>query len=125
MLSLFLLVPLVYAVNVTHYAPRSTNLNNLTYVLNGTTDAPGIFNTSTTPDSEYGTYNWCNMPHVRVREYVCGQPKYQYFRIDSNMVVQNSLLEIHPRIRRGHSEAPQANTVCIQHVLQRGRGVEL
>jgi len=51
-----------------HYPPASTNINNLTYVFNGS-GAPGIFNSSTTPNSQYGTYNWCNMPHVRQREY--------------------------------------------------------
>lgn len=51
-----------------HYPPASTNINNLTFVLNGS-GAPGIFTSSNTPDSEYGIYNWCNMPHVRQREY--------------------------------------------------------
>ncbi|KAF8877945.1 phosphoglycerate mutase-like protein, partial [Gymnopilus junonius] len=51
-----------------HYPPASTNINNLTFVFNGS-GAPGIFTSSNTPDSEYGVYNWCNMPHVRQREY--------------------------------------------------------
>ncbi|KAJ7632142.1 phosphoglycerate mutase-like protein [Roridomyces roridus] len=51
-----------------HYPPTQSNVNNLTFVLNGT-GAPGIFNSSTTPDKSYGEYNWCNMPHVREREY--------------------------------------------------------
>jgi 2-phosphoxylose phosphatase len=54
--------------DVVHYPPSSTNINNLGFVLNGT-GAPGIYNTSTTPDQIYGTYNWCNMPHVRTKEY--------------------------------------------------------
>jgi acid phosphatase len=54
---------------VVHYPPSSTNVNNLTFVLQGT-GAPGIFNSSTTPNKEYGIYNWCNMPHVRTREYL-------------------------------------------------------
>ncbi|THU98971.1 phosphoglycerate mutase-like protein [Dendrothele bispora CBS 962.96] len=53
---------------VVHYPPNSTNINNLTFAINGT-GAPGIFNSSTTPDNLYGIYNWCNMPHVRAREY--------------------------------------------------------
>ncbi|KAG6890056.1 hypothetical protein C0995_012514 [Termitomyces sp. Mi166 len=56
------------AVNVVHYPPQSSNINNLTFVLNGS-GAPGIFNSSTTPNELYGEYNWCNMPHVRTREY--------------------------------------------------------
>ena len=53
---------------LTHYPPNSSNINNLAYVINGTS-APGIYNSSDTPDAEYGIYNWCNMPHVRAREY--------------------------------------------------------
>jgi 2-phosphoxylose phosphatase len=56
------------AINVTHYAPSNNNINNLTFALTGT-GAPGIFSSSNTPDAEYGIYNWCNMPHVRTREY--------------------------------------------------------
>ncbi|KAK0474426.1 hypothetical protein IW261DRAFT_1568805 [Armillaria novae-zelandiae] len=78
MLSLILLVPLVYAVNVTHYAPCSTNINNLTYVLNGTTNALGIYNTSMMPDSEYGTTTGA----------IC-------LMFASENTLQNSLLEIH------------------------------
>ncbi|CAK5279449.1 unnamed protein product [Mycena citricolor] len=53
---------------VVHYPPIQSNINNLTFVLTGT-GAPGIYNSSTTPDALYGEYNWCNMPHVRPREY--------------------------------------------------------
>ncbi|KAJ7684608.1 phosphoglycerate mutase-like protein [Mycena polygramma] len=53
---------------VVHYPPAQTNVNNLTFALNGT-GAPGIFNSSTVADKSYGEYNWCNMPHVRPREY--------------------------------------------------------
>ncbi|KAK0216898.1 phosphoglycerate mutase-like protein [Armillaria fumosa] len=104
MLSLILFVPLVYAVNVIHYAPRSTNVNNLTYVLNGTTNAPGIFNTSTTPDSEYGTYNWCNMPHVRVREYVTPSSKYT--------------LEYVEVIQRHHKRTPYASNTFFKEDVE-------
>lgn len=37
------------------YAPDSTNINSLAFAVNGT-GAPGIFNSSYTPDSQYGTY---------------------------------------------------------------------
>ncbi|KAF9450832.1 histidine phosphatase [Macrolepiota fuliginosa MF-IS2] len=53
---------------VVHFPPSSTNINNLTFALSGT-GPPGIFNSSVTPNKEYGTYNWCNMPHVRTKEY--------------------------------------------------------
>ncbi|KIH86330.1 acid phosphatase [Sporothrix brasiliensis 5110] len=54
------------------YAPRVSDLNNLTVALSSsTTGIYGFyFNGSTTPDGAYGTYNWCNMPHVRAAEYV-------------------------------------------------------
>ena len=75
--AVFLLVTLsaTKAVNVVHFPPHSTNINNLTFVLNGS-GAPGIFNSSTTPDNVYGEYNWCNMPHVRTKEY-----KYVYYEL--------------------------------------------
>ncbi|KAF8915656.1 histidine phosphatase [Mucidula mucida] len=63
-----------YAFNPIHYAPSTTT--NISYVMNGTTDAPGIFNSSQTPDALYGVYNWCNMPHVRAREYITPSDKY-------------------------------------------------
>ncbi|RDB26642.1 Counting factor 60 [Hypsizygus marmoreus] len=53
---------------VVHYPPAASNINNFTFALNGA-GAPGIFNSSTTPNPRYGVYNWCNMPHVRAREY--------------------------------------------------------
>ena len=53
------------------YAPRSTDLNNLTAALDASQQGVYgfIFNSSTTPAGQYGTYNWCNMPHVRKQEY--------------------------------------------------------
>ena len=70
----FLVLAIILVTNVSahvvHYPPTSSNLNNLTFVLNGS-GAPGIFNSSTTPEKEYGIYNWCNMPHVRTQEYKC------------------------------------------------------
>ncbi|KAJ7702263.1 phosphoglycerate mutase-like protein [Mycena rosella] len=53
---------------VVYYPPAQSKINNLTFALNGT-GAPGIFTSSTVPDKDYGEYNWCNMPHVRTREY--------------------------------------------------------
>ncbi|KAG6853272.1 hypothetical protein C0991_005543 [Blastosporella zonata] len=55
-------------VNVVHYPPNATNINNLAFALNGS-GAPGIYTSSVTPTKVYGEYNWCNMPHVRTREY--------------------------------------------------------
>ncbi|KAG6867355.1 hypothetical protein C0993_003853, partial [Termitomyces sp. T159_Od127] len=66
--ALVSLLSLIEAATVTHFPPQSSNINNLTFVLNGS-GAPGIFDSSTTPNKDYGEYNWCNMPHVRTREY--------------------------------------------------------
>jgi len=59
-----------FAANVVHYPPSQTDINNITVAFNGT-GAPGIFNSSDTPDELYGIYNWCHMPHVRKTEYPC------------------------------------------------------
>ncbi|KUI62830.1 Counting factor 60 [Cytospora mali] len=61
------------------YPPSQTVINNLTNVVsNGTTGVYGfIYNSSYTPDDEYGTYNWCNMPHVRSLEYVKPSEEYE------------------------------------------------
>jgi hypothetical protein len=57
-------------VDLTWHPPNDTNINNLEYVVNGTGIDGFIFNSSTTPAStSYSTYNWCNMPHVRAKEY--------------------------------------------------------
>ncbi|KAF9465582.1 histidine phosphatase [Collybia nuda] len=53
---------------VVHYPPASSTINNFTFSLDGS-GSPGIFSSSATPDKLYGEYNWCNMPHVRDREY--------------------------------------------------------
>jgi acid phosphatase len=53
------------------YAPKRSWVNDLGQVLNGTGTNGFVFNSSQLPvDVEYGTYNWCNMPHVRKQEYV-------------------------------------------------------
>ncbi|CZT10122.1 hypothetical protein WAI453_006363 [Rhynchosporium graminicola] len=57
------------AVDLGWYAPNATEINDLTKVLTGEGVYGFIYNSSTVPASEYGTYNWCNMPHVRATEY--------------------------------------------------------
>ncbi|KAI0443980.1 histidine acid phosphatase [Xylaria telfairii] len=57
-------------VDLAWYPPRATAINNLTTALHGTGVYGFIFNSSYTPDAEYGVYNWCDMPHVRRSEYV-------------------------------------------------------
>ncbi len=74
---LFALVPAAAApstaaqsVDLGWHAPSQTSLNNLSAVLNSHGVYGFIYNSSDTPDAQYGTYNWCNMPHVRRQEYV-------------------------------------------------------
>jgi len=58
-------------IDLAWYAPNATAVNDLGKVVNGTGVYGFIFNSSVTPaTSGYGTYNWCNMPHVRPQEYV-------------------------------------------------------
>jgi hypothetical protein len=67
----------VAAVDLGWYAPSQTLVNNLTNVMGGTGVYGFIYNSSSVPDSEYGTYNWCNMPHVRAPEYVKASSEYE------------------------------------------------
>ncbi|KAL1879097.1 hypothetical protein VTK73DRAFT_7321 [Phialemonium thermophilum] len=56
-------------VDLSWYPPSQTQINNLTDVLTASGVYGFIYDTSDTPDSRYGVYNWCNMPHVRKTEY--------------------------------------------------------
>ncbi|KAI0184050.1 histidine phosphatase superfamily [Xylaria flabelliformis] len=58
------------SVDLGWYPPRATSINNLTTALHGDGVYGFIFNSSHTPEGEYGIYNWCDMPHVRKTEYV-------------------------------------------------------
>jgi hypothetical protein len=52
------------------HAPRKSWINDLGQVINATGTNGFVFNSSQTPaGTPYGTYNWCNMPHVRAQEY--------------------------------------------------------
>lgn len=66
------------------YAPSQTLVNNLTNVVSaGTAGVYGfIYNSSVTPDDEYGAYNWCNMPHVRKTEYVVPDEAYELVYVE-------------------------------------------
>ena len=58
------------SVNLSWYPPSSSWVTNLGDVINGTGVYGFIFDSSTDPPgTPYGTYNWCNMPHVRPQEY--------------------------------------------------------
>ena len=64
-------------IDLSWHAPSSTEINNLTDVIGGSGTYGFIFNSSNTPAHEYGTYNWCNMPHVRATEYTKASSEYQ------------------------------------------------
>lgn len=57
-------------VDLSWHAPAQSLVNNLTNAISATGVHGYIYNTSTTPVSQYGIYNWCNMPHVRKDIYI-------------------------------------------------------
>lgn len=60
------------------YAPKKTWINNLREVLNGTgTNGFGFGGSQLPIGTPYGTYNWCNMPHVRPQEYLKASKEYE------------------------------------------------
>ncbi|KAL5448156.1 hypothetical protein PMIN07_012617 [Paraphaeosphaeria minitans] len=59
------------------HPPEKTWINDLGQVLNSTGTHGFYFNGSALPaSSSYGTYNWCNMPHVRREEYPKASEEY-------------------------------------------------
>ena len=65
-------------VDLSYYAPSQTVINSLSSAINGTGVYGYIFNSSSDPAGvPYGTYNWCNMPHVRPQEYVVPSKDYK------------------------------------------------
>lgn len=67
------------------YKPDATVVNDLKGIIGGDGVWGYIYNTSVTPDSKYGVYNWCNMPHVRKQEYKKAKAGYklQYVEVVS------------------------------------------
>lgn len=65
------------------YPPKKTWINDINQVLNGTGTNGFVFNSSQLPANvEYGTYNWCNMPHVRKEEYVKAGKEYELVYVE-------------------------------------------
>ncbi|KAK7207489.1 histidine phosphatase superfamily [Myxozyma melibiosi] len=55
---------------ITHYAPVNNSFNDLDAAFSSSSGTNGgYYNSSTVADVDYGAYNYCNMPHVRAREY--------------------------------------------------------
>lgn len=67
----------VQAVDTSWHAPDSTIINNLDQALDGKGSYGFIYDTSNTPERDYGRYNWCNMPHVRKTEYPRASNEYE------------------------------------------------
>lgn len=59
------------------YASRKNQVNDLETVPTASGVYGFIYNSSKTPDGQYGIYNWCNMPHVRRTEYVKPPSEYE------------------------------------------------
>ena len=72
-------------VDLSWHAPNATRINDLSQVFGGSGIHGFIFNSSSTPTGQYGTYNWCNMPHVRAKEYIKPSSDYklQYIEVVS------------------------------------------
>ncbi|SPO06097.1 uncharacterized protein DNG_08786 [Cephalotrichum gorgonifer] len=64
-------------VDLAWYPPSGSKVNDLDSALNADGAYGFIYDSSDTPDDKYGTYNWCNMPHVRKREYVQAPAEYE------------------------------------------------
>ncbi|KAK6717113.1 hypothetical protein SNK05_000313 [Fusarium graminearum] len=59
------------------YPPSENKVNSLKGAIDGEGTYGFIFDSSVTPDEKYGTYNWCNMPHARKREYKKPEKEYE------------------------------------------------
>lgn len=71
-------------IDLSWHAPNKTWINDLGKVLNATGTYGFNFNSSVLPGGlPYGTYNWCNMPHVRRQEYPKASEEYslQYVEV--------------------------------------------
>lgn len=68
--------------DVAWHAPTQGYVNNLDRAIDSKGVYGFIFNSSKTPDSDYGTYNYCNMPHVRAKEYVRPNEEYELLYVE-------------------------------------------
>ncbi|KAK4186052.1 histidine phosphatase superfamily [Podospora australis] len=69
-------------IDLSWYPPKQTHINNLTNAIEGEGVYGYIFNSSDTPDNLYGVYNWCNMAHVRKKEYVSPGKEYNLVYVE-------------------------------------------
>ncbi|KAJ4293094.1 hypothetical protein N0V90_008376 [Kalmusia sp. IMI 367209] len=65
-------------IDLAWHPPKKSWVNDLDQVLNSTGTHGFNFNGSDLPpETPYGTYNWCNMPHVRQEEYPVAVEEYK------------------------------------------------
>ena len=84
-------------IDLSWHVPKKSWINDLSHVINGAGTHGFIFNSSILPAGvPYGSYNWCNMPHVRSEEYLVASEEY---KLDYVEVVGNSI----PKIWCAHS----------------------
>ena len=70
--------PSTGAINTAWHPPNSTWITDPSAVVSGSDTHGFIFNSSALPTgTKYGTYNWCNMPHVRRSEYLVPDKDYE------------------------------------------------
>ena len=64
-------------VDVSWHPPADNQVNDLDSALHSDGVYGFIFDSSETPEGQYGAYNLCNMPHVRKTEYVKPSAEYE------------------------------------------------
>lgn len=82
------------AVDLGWYAPKKTWINDVTGIIEGKGTHGFYFGGSTLPPgTEYGTYNWCNMPHARREEYPLPKDGYslEYVEVVSSLAQLSTL----------------------------------
>jgi hypothetical protein len=70
------------AIDTSWHPPAATAITNLEDVLNSSGVFGFIFDSSKTPPELYGRYNYCNMPHVRRREYPRASEEYELVYVE-------------------------------------------
>lgn len=60
-----------------HISPKDVDVGNLDKVLADSIASIGAYKASYVGPNDYGSYNYCNMPHVRASEYIVPSPEYE------------------------------------------------
>lgn len=105
------------------YAPSKNQVNDLDAVPTATGVYGFIYNSSKTPDGDYGVYNWCNMPHVRRAEYVRPGAEYELKYVE--LVGFNRFFLMIAQLTHIDSPSSQTNAILFQCVPRGVLPVEL